>query len=266
MLDWHLPAVAAQILECELHNSLRNCLSRVYSSFSNRFVCQLTYRCNRQNTSLVYIFPQSIYRHHPVSRISHTSVITSNLIFVAHQLQFTTTLAILIWARYKYFGAVSNTELLASRIYDPVATIHLVLAIWYLLASAEPNLAALPYAIFLNTAGISLFLWCIITVRYLNFATAGSNDLVITNGPFNIVRHPLYASYLLIWTSNTLLFNSITLWITLTFMLAFYLFSAKREEELLINGKCSREYGIYKSKVGMFFPRVTQWKSWILEP
>lgn len=191
-------------------------------------------------------------------------MITPNLAFIAHQLQFTMTVTILIWARYKYFGAASNTELHASRIYDPVATIHLFLAIWYLLMHTELNEAALPYTLMLNTTGISLFMWCIISVKDLNFATAGSNDLIVTSGPFSLVRHPLYVSYLLIWTSNTLLFNSTTLWITLTFMLAFYLFSAKREEELLTNGKCSREYELYKSKVGMFFPRVTQWKSWIL--
>lgn len=191
-------------------------------------------------------------------------MIAPNLIFVAHQLQFSTTVAILIWARYKYFGAASNTELRASRVYDPAATVHLFLAIWYLLMPTGMNDTALPYTLTLNTAGISLFMWCIISAKDLNFATAGSNDLIITSGPFNIVRHPLYVSYLLIWTSNTLLFNSPTLWIRLTFMLAFYLFSAKREEELLINGKCSREYELYKSKVGMFFPRVTQWESWIL--
>lgn len=178
---------------------------------------------------------------------------------------FSIVVASLVWARFAFFEFQSKKEKTVSRIYDPLVTVHIVGSFYYLLTADEPRFQVFLIALFLIVSGEFLFIFSLMTAKKLNFASSEQHFTLLDTGPFQIVRHPLYLSYTLIWLATPLVFNSLMLWITLGSLIAFYTFSAKREEEAILSSEYSREYSNYKNRVGMFLPRISQWKSWILK-
>jgi protein-S-isoprenylcysteine O-methyltransferase Ste14 len=108
---------------------------------------------------------------------------------------------------------------------------------------------------------ISLFWWAISTARKLDFAFSKNVGDLLTSGPYAVVRHPFYASYILLWASTTILFNSVFLWFTLLYLVTFYFMSARDEEKVIMSSEHSKEYFEYRQRVGMFLPRIRKWKS-----
>ncbi|MEZ5491306.1 MAG: isoprenylcysteine carboxylmethyltransferase family protein [Gammaproteobacteria bacterium] len=110
-----------------------------------------------------------------------------------------------------------------------------------------------------------IFFWAIETAKELEFAFSDNVGRLITNGPFKLVRHPFYTSYIAVWVTSTLLFSSSIQWITLIGLILFYATSARKEEKLILNSRHANQYSRMKKEIGMFFPKATQWKSWISE-
>jgi len=78
---------------------------------------------------------------------------------------------------------------------------------------------------------------------------------LIKEGPYAIIRHPLYVSYIFILAGISLIL--LTCWLlipTLLMIIGIYP-TAKAEEETLIE-QFGEEYLEYKENVGMFFPRI----------
>ena len=94
------------------------------------------------------------------------------------------------------------------------------------------------------------------TAKTLDFAFSNEVGSIVTTGPFKIVRHPFYTSYMLAWFASSFLFNSLLLWITLLYLVAFYYLSAKKEEGVILKSVYSKEYENYVRNVGMFLPRI----------
>ena len=178
---------------------------------------------------------------------------------------YSLVIASLVWARYRFFEFKSRKAKTLSRVYDPLVSIHIGGSFYYLFTAPEPTLYFCLIAIFLLLIGEMLFVSSILTAKELDFASSEEHSTLLDSGPFQFVRHPLYLSYSLIWLSTALLFNSPLLWITLGGLVVFYSFSAKREEEAILSSQYSGEYRRYKNRVGMFTPRISQWKSWILK-
>jgi len=122
-----------------------------------------------------------------------------------------------------------------------------------------------PYELTIQIDGLFIFyigaiiynLNIIIVGKYLLPAPSGlsENHKLIKKGPFGIIRHPLYVSYILILAGLSL--TLLTYWIlipTLFVIVGIYP-TAKAEEELLIE-KFGEQYREYKKKVGMFFPKI----------
>lgn len=91
--------------------------------------------------------------------------------------------------------------------------------------------------------------------NWANHIKIYKDHTLITTGIYNIVRHPLYASIMLMLFGGSLAYRN---WISalltaLIFIPAMY-YRAKQEEELL--EKEFSEYINYKQKVGMFFPKL----------
>ncbi len=84
-------------------------------------------------------------------------------------------------------------------------------------------------------------------------------DQLITDGAYSLVRHPFYLSYTLTWLATSIPSDLMLPKITLVYLVAFYIFSARREEEALLSSTYSLEYGKYRNEVGMFFPRIIRW-------
>ena len=179
-------------------------------------------------------------------------------------LAFATYIAIvlsLIWARLRFFSSQSAHVTVWVRFYDPVVGVQILTTLFKFYSAPESTTAA--YAAWLITLliSLSLFWWTIITARKLDFAFSKSVGKLITTGPYAVIRHPFYTSYILVWSSTTILFNSVFLWITLFYLVTFYLMSARDEERVILSSEHSEQYAEYRKRVGMFLPRITKWKS-----
>ena len=97
----------------------------------------------------------------------------------------------------------------------------------------------------------------IVAGKYLRPALSGTLEehKLIQEGPFAVIRHPLYVSYIFILAGLSLILLSYWLLIpTLCMIIGIYP-TSKAEEETLIE-QFGEEYTEYKRKVGMFFPKL----------
>lgn len=168
--------------------------------------------------------------------------------------------ASLIWARLRFFRVDSGTPRLTALGYDLAVAIQIIATFYYMtgvtgLTKPEIIAGAAAYG-----AGLSLFWWSIRTARQLDFAFSSKVGAIVTSGPFGLVRHPFYTSYILVWLTSSLLFRSPILWITLLYLITFYYLSARREERIILESDQGKPYRLYQNKVGMFLPRIKSWK------
>ncbi len=161
---------------------------------------------------------------------------------------YTTIIVSLVWARFKFFRIESKSSELGSRLYDPIVVIQIITTIYFSLNIDFQTFVSKWIGCALYIVGVSLFLWAITTAKHLNFAFSDNVDSLVTTGPYGIIRHPIYFSYIIIWFSSTLVFNSLILWITLIYLVAFYILSARKEEEVILNSEYSGEYREYRKK------------------
>ncbi len=81
------------------------------------------------------------------------------------------------------------------------------------------------------------------------------NQTCIKSGVFKFVRHPLYASIILMFYGACLVYPNYFTFLANTFIfIPFMYYRAKQEEVLLL--KTFKEYKQYKKEVGMFFPKI----------
>ncbi len=176
-------------------------------------------------------------------------------------LSYTLAVSSLVWARFTFFEVRSRQTKLSALAYDPIVVAHISATYYYLvkMGAATEVSAIIGSAIYI--LALLLFWWAINTAKSLNFAFGNFNGQIITSGPFRFVRHPFYVSYFFIWLTSTLLFNSVILWITLLYLVAFYVSSAKSEEKAILSSRQACEYQAYCQQVNMFLPRIKTWKN-----
>jgi protein-S-isoprenylcysteine O-methyltransferase Ste14 len=113
-------------------------------------------------------------------------------------------------------------------------------------------------AICIELAGAWLFLATIRASREakLRFAfDAASPSGLLTSGPYKRIRHPFYASYLMVWVGWAL--ATWSLWALLPFaaLCAIYGIAALREERLFRESALASQYADYRARAGLFWPR-----------
>jgi protein-S-isoprenylcysteine O-methyltransferase Ste14 len=78
-----------------------------------------------------------------------------------------------------------------------------------------------------------------------------------TGGPYRLIRHPFYTSYLLAWLGGACAAGSAYLALAAAWMFVFYYLAAVREEaEMLASATFGAEYGRYRRRTGMFLPSL----------
>jgi protein-S-isoprenylcysteine O-methyltransferase Ste14 len=92
--------------------------------------------------------------------------------------------------------------------------------------------------------------------KYLRPAPSGTleNHRLVQKGPFALIRHPLYVSYILVLSGLSLVLAIYWLLVPASFMIIGIYPTAKAEEKVLIE-QFGDEYVKYKKCVGMFFPK-----------
>jgi len=167
----------------------------------------------------------------------------------------------LIWARLRFFSTQATEVTIWVRLYDPIVGVQILTTLYIFYDLPESTMPASSVWLAALLISISLFWWAILTARKLDFAFSKSVGDLLTTGPFAVVRHPFYTSYILVWASTTILFNSVFLWFTLLYLVTFYFMSARGEEKVILSSEHSKEYFEYRRHVGMFLPRITKWKN-----
>lgn len=82
---------------------------------------------------------------------------------------------------------------------------------------------------------------------------------LVQKGMYKIVRHPLYASIMLMFYGACLVYRNIFCFLAVTFIfIPFMYYRAKQEETILI--ETFFEYNDYKRSTGMFFPKMLKRK------
>ena len=92
-----------------------------------------------------------------------------------------------------------------------------------------------------------------------NFSTTllvRSSHRLVQNGPYRLVRHPMYTAYLLLFIGAFLLSGSWLIGLSGTAVIAtLMLFRIKKEEQLLLS-VFGHEYARYRTRTGMFIPKI----------
>jgi protein-S-isoprenylcysteine O-methyltransferase Ste14 len=106
----------------------------------------------------------------------------------------------------------------------------------------------------------------LIIMLILNIVFAGKNlcpaqsgiiegNKLIQNGPFGIIRHPLYVSYILILSGLSLI--PLIYWLLIpTLLIIIGIYPIVKSEEKNLTEQFGEEYIEYKRKAGMLFPKL----------
>ncbi|QQA43392.1 methyltransferase family protein [Pelagovum pacificum] len=129
----------------------------------------------------------------------------------------------------------------------------------FLLLAFYGNLMFSFAALVLMVPAFALFLWATRHSRKklsLAFDNETKGDGIITSGPWKYIRHPFYSSYIIFWLAcaiGTAHPASIAVFGTLLFV---YLYSAKREEGFLSDGRFGQQYIDYQKNAGFLLPKI----------
>jgi len=111
---------------------------------------------------------------------------------------------------------------------------------------------------------IGLFWWAIHTSLRQPLSAAFSPDLpahLVAQGPYKIIRHPLYCSYLLCWLAGWVVTARLWLGPTVAVMLVIYVLAAAEEEKKFTRSPLAEAYRQYRARTGLFFPNPLKWHS-----
>ncbi|MFK7864163.1 MAG: isoprenylcysteine carboxylmethyltransferase family protein [Pseudohongiellaceae bacterium] len=179
-----------------------------------------------------------------------------NLYQILIALIYGAIVASLIWARFRFFKITNNKSKLVSYFNDPAVMVQIFFTFAYILEWEAPAARASLIALLCYLGALLLFWWAIGTAGELDFASSGGKGQIITSGAFALVRHPFYLSYIIVWATNSILFNSIYLWVSLIILLGVYFYSARAEESAFAASDFAAEYQAYKARVGMLVPKI----------
>jgi protein-S-isoprenylcysteine O-methyltransferase Ste14 len=124
--------------------------------------------------------------------------------------------------------------------------------------SAGPTWALAGIGIY--SVSLALFLSAIEAARRVpmtrTFVYAPKCDTILSQGPYRIIRHPIYVSYSLAWLAAPIAIHSIALGITAIFLISCYVISAREEERLMSKGPKAAEYAQITARTWRMIPFI----------
>ena len=125
---------------------------------------------------------------------------------------------------------------------------------------ADPSLAELSRAgagALLGLLAIGLMLWVLRTFPSVSTGHYVLRDQrVVREGPYALVRHPLYVAAYLVWAAVAIAFGSpVALGLTVAYVIPGYWIYMRAEERMLL-AHLGDAYARYRQDVGMLVPRL----------
>jgi protein-S-isoprenylcysteine O-methyltransferase Ste14 len=106
---------------------------------------------------------------------------------------------------------------------------------------------------------MGLYEWARHVIWGRKFSIAWSGrvpDSVCESGPYLYIRHPIYVSYMLAFLAAFLAMPSFVLVGCVVFNTALFTHAAISDERSLTDSVLAEQYARYRTRTGMFFPRV----------
>ncbi|MGB6944042.1 MAG: isoprenylcysteine carboxylmethyltransferase family protein [Bryobacteraceae bacterium] len=113
----------------------------------------------------------------------------------------------------------------------------------------------------LYVAALGLFWWAIKTNLHQPLSAAFSPDLpahLTAHGPYRMIRHPLYCSYLMCWLAGWVATGRWWLAPTIAIMIVLYMRAAAEEERKFARSALAQAYLEYRARTGLLLPNP--WK------
>ena len=113
----------------------------------------------------------------------------------------------------------------------------------------------------LMAASLGLYEWARYAIRGRRFGLGWGEQVpeaVCGTGPYRLVRHPIYLSYVLAFLAVLV---ALPHWITgIIFALAFALFlhGARHDERQISRSALAADYAAYRERTGMFLPKLSR--------
>ena len=128
----------------------------------------------------------------------------------------------------------------------------------FLLFTRTINPLGAALGISIQTSSAALFAWAIQTTYRRRLSVAYNSDLpqfLLDSGPFGVIRHPFYASYILFWLSFIIMQPSIINVSMALVLFGFYRNAALFEEAKFAGSALASAYQDYSERTGMFLPK-----------
>lgn len=118
---------------------------------------------------------------------------------------------------------------------------------------------AWPLAAVLLAISVAIWTWTLRKTRRAPPSLAFALDApqrLYTDGPYRWVRHPFYAAYMTCWVATALGTSGWVGWIATATIGSAYWIAARQEERKFERSPLAREYTEYRSRTGMFAPKL----------
>lgn len=162
-----------------------------------------------------------------------------------------------IWAVRDHF--TSEVMSAQARLISTVVVLNALLLIYLTLTLAQPFAAQITGVVIIIGSAI-LFFAAIKASKeaQLRFAFDPEKPRSLLNsGPYGLVRHPFYVSYVLLWLGWALASWSIWALPSFVVLLVLYVRAAQFEEQNFAETDMAVDHAAYKQKVGFFWPRLS---------
>jgi protein-S-isoprenylcysteine O-methyltransferase Ste14 len=164
-----------------------------------------------------------------------------------------------IWALRCFFLKPCQKDNYGMTLIYIFGTIFTVIHLFSLIFFYHTNSVALIIGSILYVLSFGLFWWSIYATQEKPFTVAFSSDVPIyikDEGPYKLVRHPFYTSYLLTWAAGAFAVQKLPIFISVLVMFGLYWCAACFEEKKFMASPLAAFYRDYKTRVGMFFPKI----------
>lgn len=163
------------------------------------------------------------------------------------------------WGAYFHFRSPDAGAERGKKLVSLFVGAAMAVGIAILVFANPPHQLTLAISMPLLTLALAVFWWSVRTTRAKRLEFLGSTrppDDIFTDGPYRIVRHPFYTSYMLAWAGAACAAGN--LWMTLisAAMIVLYTTAAWREERKILASSKSSAYVEYRQKTGMLLPSI----------
>ena len=132
-----------------------------------------------------------------------------------------------------------------------------IIQLWAIISSRYVPVKWTLVATIIYLGSLSLYWWTISVNRKTPLSAAFSPDLpthLVQRGPYRVIRHPFYASYLLAWAAAVPASADWRVLATVVFMIGVYVSAARAEERKFSHSTLAGAYHDYRSRTGLLVP------------